>query len=204
MLHYASPYLPYMLIHCKHLPAGNGGVKLNGLQSSAQEGWCVYMWLSLWPFTLHWCIRNANKRRHPADFVVLHVAPLKCGEGKGSTSLKAPCHFGGHMFPIENSLPPSGHISVSLWFKPETNEGLFLFSPSWNDFHRLEFWAKYHYSLAKKVHWRLFLHFIITNGPRKHDMGRRSTGNERRHVCFTEWVEFTYLFPLAQNHPAFK
>lgn len=41
-------------------------------------------------------------------------------------ALRAPCHFGGHMFPIENSLLPSRHISVSLWFKPETKEGLSL------------------------------------------------------------------------------
>lgn len=45
----------------------------------------------------------------------------------GSTPFKALCHSGGHMFPIESSLLPSGHISVSLWFKPETNEGLSLF-----------------------------------------------------------------------------
>lgn len=46
--------------------------------------------------------------------------PLASEMAKPPSPLIAPCYLGGHMFPIENSLLPSQHISLSLWFEPET------------------------------------------------------------------------------------
>lgn len=83
---------------------------------------CLHMWLSLWPLTLRRAVCNANKRRHPAGLSVLHIAPLT-----SSPPLSK--------LPLQRSRFPSRtvyfhrHISLNLWFKPETKQGLFLSLP---------------------------------------------------------------------------
>lgn len=169
-------------MHYKHLPARKSRVKQEALQKYCLGGEvCLHVWLSLWTLNLRVAIGNTNKRRHPADLVALHNIALTSKEG-GSRLLKAPCHFEGHMFPIENGLHPSRHISVSLWFKPETKKGLHLshlYVPASKKLHpemictgrnSCTFLSdRYLHSFLKGL-WTVILHFIVTNGPWKVDM----------------------------------
>lgn len=75
------------------------------------------------PSPPHEAIQSTNEGRHTTSRFLLwiYTAHLEL-----FVSFKLSGHCGGHMVPIENSLLPSGHISVSLWFKTETKRG---FSP---------------------------------------------------------------------------
>lgn len=147
----------------------------------AQEESCVYICdyrFDLSPYAGPFVIQTKGGTLQ----VLWHYKTHLMSKEGGSWLLKAPCHFGGHMFSIENSLLPSRHISVSLWFKPESKEGIALFHSyfpffenpsSWNDLHQQEilslFSVGYLYSFPKGI-YKVILHFIVTNGPRKLDM----------------------------------
>lgn len=208
MLHYAWPYFSCMLIHCKRLPAGNGGVKLNALQSSAQEGWCVYICdyrSDLSPYTDVFVMQTKGGTLQTLWYFMLHISQAE--RVRARRHLKHPATLEVTCFPLRTvylhrDIFPKAFDSSQR----QTRVSFFFLHPEMISMGKnfVLFWAKYYYSFAKKLQWRLFLPFILSNGPWKSDMGRHSIGNERRHVCFTEWVEFTYLFLLGKNDPAFK
>lgn len=110
----------------KHLPARNSRGQADRPPTCCWWGeMCLHMWLSLWSLTLSGAICNTNRRGTLQLWWRFNNASFR-GK-KGCRALKVPCHFWGHMVPIENSLLPSRHISVSLWFKPDTKVGLSFF-----------------------------------------------------------------------------
>lgn len=132
------------------------------------------------PSPPHQAIQSTNEGRHTTSRFLLwtYTAHLEL-----FVSFKLSGHCGGHMVPIENSLLPSGHISVSLWFKTETKRGFsspssplsscllsFVFSsPSWNNLHQQEE-LQFSFCFVPYLYWsavKVILHLIITILPRK-------------------------------------
>lgn len=149
MRHYASPYLPCMLLYCKRLPAGYGGVKLNDLQSSAQEGWCVYICdyrFDLSPYTDAFVMQTKGGTLQTLWYFTSHLS--RAEKVRARLLSKRPATLEVTCFPLRTVYLHRDIFPKAFDLSQRQTRVSFFFSPSWNDF--LEFWAKYHYSLAKK------------------------------------------------------